>query len=63
MLADSFKTTAIGLIAFVFTVLIRRLVDSFTIPSAILNVINIVTVFVVCFIIVVIAKAWVPRRS
>lgn len=63
MLADSFKTTAIGLVAFAFTVLIRRLLDSFTIPSAILNVINIATVFVVCFIIVIIARAWVPRRG
>ena len=63
MLADRFKTTAISLVAFALTVLLRRQLDSFNIPSEILNVINIATVFMVCLIIVVIVRAWMPRRG
>jgi len=63
MLADRFKTTAISLVAFALTVLMRRQLDSFNIPSEILNVINIATVFMVCLIIVVIVRAWMPRRG
>ena len=63
MLADRFKTTAICLAAFVLTVLMRRQLDAFTIPAEILNVVNIVTVFMVCFIIVFLARAWIPRRG
>lgn len=61
MLADRFKTTAVALVAFAMTVLIRRGLDSFTIPAEVLNVINIATVFMVCLIIVVIVRAWMPR--
>jgi hypothetical protein len=63
MLADRFKTTAIGLVAFALTVLIRRQVDALIIPADILNVINIATVFMVCFLIVIIVRAWIPRRG
>ena len=63
MLADRFKTTAIGLVAFALTVLIRRQVDALIIPAGILNVINIATVFMVCFLIVIIVRAWIPRRG
>jgi hypothetical protein len=63
MLADRFKTTAICLAAFVLTVLMRRQLDAFIIPAEILNVVNIVTVFMVCFIIVFLARAWIPRRG
>jgi hypothetical protein len=61
MLADRFKTTAIALIAFAMTILIRRGVDSFYVPPEILNVINIATIFMLCFVIVVIARVWMPR--
>jgi uncharacterized membrane protein len=63
MLADRFKTTAIGLVAFALTVLIRRQVDALIIQADILNVINIATVFMVCFLIVIIVRAWIPRRG
>ena len=62
MLADSFKTTAIGLVAFVLVVVMRRQLDAYAIPADILNVLNIATVFMVCFLIVIIARAWIPRR-
>jgi hypothetical protein len=61
MLADRFKTTAIALVALVLTILIRRGVDLFYVPPEILNVINIATVFMLCLVIVVIVRAWMPR--
>jgi len=63
MLADRFRTTAVALVAFALTVLIRRQVDALIIPADILNVINIATVFMVCFLIVIIVRAWIPRRG
>ena len=63
MLADRFRTTAVALVAFALTVLIRRQVDALIIPADILNMINIATVFMVCFLIVIIVRAWIPRRG
>jgi hypothetical protein len=56
MLADRFKTTAIALVAFAMTILIRRGVDSFYVPPEILNIINIATVFMLCLVVVVIVR-------
>lgn len=61
MLADRFKTTAIALVAFALTIIIRRGVDSFFVPPDILNIINIATVFMLCLVIVVITRTWIPR--
>ena len=61
MLADRFKTTAIALVALAMTILIRRGVDSFYVSPDILNVINIATVFMLCLVIVVVVRAWMPR--
>ena len=62
MLADSFKTTAVGLLALALIVLIRRQVESLTLPPEILNIINLATLFILCLTIVVIVRKWLPRR-
>jgi hypothetical protein len=36
-------------------------VDSFFVPPDILNIINIATVFMLCLVIVVITRTWIPR--
>ncbi len=61
MLADRFRTTAVSLFAFVMVILIRRQIDSFYVPPDILNVINIFTVVVMCAVIVIIVRAWMPH--
>jgi hypothetical protein len=61
MLADRFRTTAIALLAFVMTVLIRRQIDTFYVPPEILNIINIATVFMMCLVVVVLVRAWLPK--
>ena len=60
MLADRFRTTAVSLFAFAMVVLIRRQIDGFYVPPEALNVVNIATVFVMCLIIVVVARTWMP---
>ena len=62
MLADRLKTTAVGLLILVVVVLIRRQVESFTLPAGILNVLNLATLFILCLIIVIIVRKWLPRR-
>ena len=63
MLADRFRTTAIGFAALAITILIRRLLDSYTISTEIMNIINIATLFATCLTIVIITKAWIPRKA
>ena len=62
MLADRLKTTAVGLLILVVVVLIRRQVESFALPAGILNVLNLATLFILCLIIVIIVRKWLPRR-
>lgn len=62
MLADRLKTTAVGLLALVLMVLIRRQIESLTLPPEILNIINLATLFILCLTIVVIVRKWLPRR-
>ena len=61
MLADRFRTTAIALFAFAMTVLISRQIDTFNIQPEVLNIIHLVTVFMICLIIVVLVRAWIPK--
>jgi hypothetical protein len=63
MLADRLKTTAIGLLALVVVLLIRRQVEPYSLSHEILNVINLATLFILCLIIVVIVRKWIPRRA
>ncbi len=60
MLADRFKTTAVSLFAFAIIVLIRRQIDGFIVDPVILNFINVVTIAAMCFVIVMMARAWMP---
>ncbi len=62
MLADRLKTTSVGLLALVLMVLIRRQIESLNFPSEILNIINLATLFILCLMIVVIVRKWLPRR-
>jgi len=62
MLADRLKTTAVGLLALVLMVLIRRVLESFALPPEILNMVNLATLFILCLIIVMIVRKWLPRR-
>jgi hypothetical protein len=62
MLADRLKTTAVGLLALVLTVLIRRGLESFALAPEIFNIINLATLFILCLIIVIIVKKWLPLR-
>ena len=62
MLADRLKTTAVGLLALVLMVLIRRGLESFALSPEILNMVNLATLFILCFIIVIIIRKWLPRR-
>ena len=62
MLADRLKTTAVGLLTLVLVVLIRRQIESFTLPPEILNILNPATLFILCLIIVIIVRTWLPRR-
>ena len=61
MLADRFKTTTIALIAFVMTVLISRQIDTLSFPPEILNILRIAIVFMICLVIVVLVRAWMPK--
>lgn len=61
MLADRFKTTTIALIAFVMTVLISRQIDTLSIPPEILNILRIAIVFMICLVIVVLVRTWMPK--
>jgi uncharacterized membrane protein required for colicin V production len=56
------KTTAIGFVALALVVIGRRLIEGFP-PSEFLHIINLATIFVLCLIIVVIARAWLPGRG
>ena len=62
MLADRLKTTGIGLLALVLMVLIRRGIESFALSPEMFNIINLATLFIVCLIIVIIVRKWLPRR-
>lgn len=62
MLADRLKATAVGLLILVLMVLIRRQIESLNFPSEILNIINLATLFILCLMIVVIVRKWLPRR-
>jgi hypothetical protein len=61
MLADRFRTTTVALVTLALVILIRRQIDSFYVPPDVLNIINIVTVFMLCLVVVVIARAWMPH--
>ena len=62
MLADRLKTTAVGLLILVLMVMIRRQVESFALPPEKFNIINLATLFILCWIIVFIVRQWLPRR-
>jgi hypothetical protein len=62
MLINRLKTTAIGFVALALVVIGRRLIEGFP-PSEFLHIINLATIFVLCLIIVVIARAWLPGRG
>lgn len=62
MLADRLKTTAVGLLILVLMVLIRRQLESFALTPETFNIINLATLFIICLIIVVIIRKWLPRR-
>jgi hypothetical protein len=62
MLADRLKTTAVGLLALFLMVLIRRGLEPFALSPEIFNMINLATLFILCFIIVIIVRKWLPRR-
>ena len=61
MLADRLKTTAIGLLAVVVVSLFRRQIEPYSLPPELLNVINLATLFILCLIIVVTVRKWLPR--
>jgi len=62
MLADRLKTTAVGLLILVLMVLIRRQLESFALTPETFNIINLATLFILCWIIVFIVRQWLPRR-
>jgi hypothetical protein len=62
MLADGLKTTAVGLLALILMVLIRRGLESFALSPEIFNIMNLATLFILCLIIVIIVRKWLPRR-
>jgi hypothetical protein len=55
------RTTVMALIGLALTVMIRRQLDGFTGPG-VLNIFNIVTLFIVAVLMVMIIKAWLPGR-
>lgn len=55
------RTTVMALIGLALTVMIRRKLDGFPDPG-ILNIFNIVTLFIVAVLMVMIVKAWLPGR-
>jgi hypothetical protein len=61
MLADRFRTTAIALVAFAMTVFIGRQIDTLNVPPEIGNIIKIATVFMLCLVIVILVRAWIPK--
>jgi hypothetical protein len=61
MLADRFRTTAIALVALAMTVFIGRQIDTLNVPPEIGNIIKITTVFMLCLVIVVLVRAWIPK--
>ncbi len=63
MLADRLKTTAVTLLALVLLVFMRRQADALYVPPDMLNIINMFTVVVMCVLVVIIARAWLPGRS
>ena len=62
MLADRLKTTAAGLLILVLIALFRRQIESFALSTEILNIVNLATLFILCLIIVMIVRKWLPRR-
>ena len=62
MLSDRLKTTAVGLLALILMVLIRRGLESFALSPEIFNIMNLATLFILCLIIVIIVRKWLPRR-
>jgi hypothetical protein len=63
MLADRLKRTAVAIVALAAVVLIRRQVDAFYFPPDVLNIVNIFTVVMLCVLIVIMARGWLPGRS
>jgi hypothetical protein len=55
------RTTVMALIGLALTVLIRRQLEGFPDPD-ILNIFNIVTLFITAVLMVMIVKAWLPGR-
>jgi hypothetical protein len=55
------RTTVMALIGLALTVMIRRQLDGFPDPG-VLNIFNIVTLFIVAVLMVMIVKAWLPGR-
>lgn len=62
MLADRLKTTAAGLLILVLIALFRRQIESFALSTEILNIVNLATLFILCLIIVIIVRKWLPSR-
>jgi len=55
------RTTVMALIGLALTVMIRRQLDGFP-DLGILNIFNMVTLFIVAVLMVMIVKAWLPGR-
>jgi len=55
------RTTVMALIGLALTVLIRRQLDGFPDPD-ILNIFNIVTLFISAVLMVIIVRVWMPGR-